>query len=154
MVKNLPVNAGDTRDADSIPGSGRSPGIGTGNPLQYSCLENPIVRAIWWATVYGVAERWIQLSTHPYTSSLPSCSLSESLYFDIFSCWISRGLMLSLDICSWGLLLCKPPTLKEKYSIERRSNVTVTLLGKSVGKTWAWRLPLETCFCHLRGEQS
>ena len=41
MVKNLPANAGDTRDASSIPGSGRSPGEGNGSLLQYSCLENP-----------------------------------------------------------------------------------------------------------------
>ena len=40
-VKNLPVNEGDIRDAGSIPGSGRSPGVGNGNPLQFSCLENP-----------------------------------------------------------------------------------------------------------------
>ena len=40
MVKNPPANAGEERDADSIPGSGRSPGVGSGNPLQYSCLEN------------------------------------------------------------------------------------------------------------------
>ena len=44
VVKNLPANAGDTRDACSIPGSGRSPGIGNGNPLQYSCLENSMDR--------------------------------------------------------------------------------------------------------------
>ena len=55
-VKNLPANAGDTRDAGLIPGSGRSPGEGNGNPLQYSCLENPMDRGAWWATVHGVAE--------------------------------------------------------------------------------------------------
>ena len=44
VVKNPPANAGDTGDADSIPVSGRSPGIGNGNPLQYSCLENPMDR--------------------------------------------------------------------------------------------------------------
>ena len=44
VVKNLPANAGDTRDPGSIPGSGRSPGGGNGNPLQYSCLENPMDR--------------------------------------------------------------------------------------------------------------
>ena len=44
VVKNLPANAGDLRDADSIPGSGRSPGEGKGYPLQYSCLENPMDR--------------------------------------------------------------------------------------------------------------
>ena len=53
MVKNLPAYAGDL---GSIPGSGRSPREGNGNPLQYSCLENPMDRGAWWATVHGVAE--------------------------------------------------------------------------------------------------
>ena len=53
MVKNLAANAGN---AGSIPGSGRSPGGGTGNPHQYSCLENSMDRGAWWATVHGVAE--------------------------------------------------------------------------------------------------
>ena len=56
MVKNPPANAGDVRDTDSIPGSGRSPGEGHGNPLQYSCLENPMDRGAWWATIHGVAK--------------------------------------------------------------------------------------------------
>ena len=67
MVKNLPANAGDIRDSVSIPGSGRSPGGGHGNPLQYSCLGNPMDRGVWWATVYWVAKsrtRLRQLSTH------------------------------------------------------------------------------------------
>ena len=51
MVKNLPANAGDARDIGSIPGWGRSPREGNGNPLQYSCLENPMDREAWWATV-------------------------------------------------------------------------------------------------------
>jgi len=52
-VKNLPASTGD---AGSIPGSGRSPGEGNGYPLQYSCLENSMDRATWWATVHGIAE--------------------------------------------------------------------------------------------------
>ena len=56
MVKNLPVNAGDVRDMGSIPGSERSPGGGHSNPFQYSCLENPMVRGHWQATVHGVAK--------------------------------------------------------------------------------------------------
>ena len=52
-VKNLPDNVGDMV---SIPGSGRSPGEGNGNPLQYSCLENPMGRGAWWATVHRVAK--------------------------------------------------------------------------------------------------
>ena len=55
VVKNLPANAGDIRNTASIPGSGRSPAEGHGNPLQYSCLENPMDRGAWWATVHGVA---------------------------------------------------------------------------------------------------
>ena len=66
-VKNLPANAGDVRDTGSIPGSGRSHGGGHGHPLQYSWLENPMVRAAWWATAHKIAESQTQLkwlSTH------------------------------------------------------------------------------------------
>ena len=56
VVKNPPANAGDTRDAASIPGPGRSPGRGNGNPFQYSCLKNPMDRGAWQATVHGVAK--------------------------------------------------------------------------------------------------
>ena len=55
-VNNPLVNAGDARNVGSIPGSGRSPGGGNSNLLQYSCLENPMDRA-WWATVRGVVKR-------------------------------------------------------------------------------------------------
>ena len=53
MVENLPANAGDT---GLIPGLGGSPGEGSGYPLQYSCLENPIDRGAWWATVHGITK--------------------------------------------------------------------------------------------------
>ena len=62
VVKNLSANAGDARDASLILGLGRSPGVGSGNLLQYSCLENSVDRGAWWATVHGTAESWIQLS--------------------------------------------------------------------------------------------
>jgi len=58
VVKNPSANAGDTRDAGSISGSGRSPGGGHGNPLQYSCLENPMDRGAWWDTVHGAAKSY------------------------------------------------------------------------------------------------
>ena len=54
VVKNPPANTGDIRDAGSIPGPGRSPGEGHDNPLQYSCLENPMDREAWWTTVCGL----------------------------------------------------------------------------------------------------
>ena len=56
MVKNLPASAGDARDVDLILGSGRFPGVGNGNPLQYSCLENSTDRGAWQTTVHGVAK--------------------------------------------------------------------------------------------------
>ena len=56
MVKNLPTNARDARVVSSAPGLGRSPGEGNRNPLQYSCLENPIDRGAWWATVHEVTK--------------------------------------------------------------------------------------------------
>ena len=56
MVKNPPANAGDGGDAGSILGSGRSPAVGNGNLLQYSCLENSMDRGCWWAIVNGVAK--------------------------------------------------------------------------------------------------
>ena len=70
VVKNPPVNAGDARILGSVPGLGRSPGEGHGNPLQYSCLENPMNRGAWWATVHGVAKSWMQLSMHAHNTSL------------------------------------------------------------------------------------
>ena len=78
MVKNLPGNIGDTRDAGSIPGSGRTPGEGNGNLLQCSCLENPRDRGAWWAAVYGVAQSWTRLSARKQTSQR-SCALERVL---------------------------------------------------------------------------
>ena len=66
MVKNSPTNAGDTRDICSVPGSGRSPGEGNDNPLQYSCLENSMDRGAWWATVHGFVKSQTRLSTYVY----------------------------------------------------------------------------------------
>ena len=61
-VKNTPVNARDVGDTGSIPGLGRSPGVGNGNLLQYSCLENSVDRRAWWATVQGMSKSQTQLS--------------------------------------------------------------------------------------------
>ena len=61
MVKNPPANAGDAGDKGLIPGWGRPPGGGHGNPLQYSCLENSMDRGAWWATVHGVTKSWTRL---------------------------------------------------------------------------------------------
>ena len=62
MVKNPPAKPGDTRDAGLIPGLGRSPGVGNNNPLYNSCLENPMGRGAWQATVHRATLGWTQLS--------------------------------------------------------------------------------------------
>ena len=68
VVKNPPVNAGNIRDMDLTPGLGRSPGGGHSNPLQCSCLENPMDRGAWWATVHRVTKSWTRLSNFTFFS--------------------------------------------------------------------------------------
>ena len=70
VVQNLSANAGDKKDAGSIPGHGRCPGVGNGNSLQYSCLENSTYRGAWWATVHGVPE-W-DTTEHTNTQTHPT----------------------------------------------------------------------------------
>ena len=80
MVKNPPARAGDATDMGSIPGSGRSPGGGHGNPLQYSCLENPMDRGAWRAIVHGVSKSQTQLSTHTCTVPFHCMYVPHLLY--------------------------------------------------------------------------
>ena len=73
MVKNPSAKAGDTRDVDSIPWSGRSPGVGNGNPLQSSCLENSMDRGAWWAKsmrFQRAGHNWVTENTYTYRPSL------------------------------------------------------------------------------------
>ena len=76
MVKNPAAKAGDTRDTGLIPGLERSPGVGNGNPLQYFCLENPMEREAWWATVYGITKSQTGLSMHAHKLNQVLISLS------------------------------------------------------------------------------
>ena len=89
VVKNLPANAGDSREASSVLGLERSLEEGNGNPLQYSCLENSMGRGACWATVHGVAESLIWLSSWAHTTHIAcqlfwkqSCSQLKML------CWL------------------------------------------------------------------
>ena len=95
VVKNRPA-AGDIRDVGSIPGSGRSPGRGHGNTLQYSSLEDPMDRGAWWATVHRVPKSWTQLSyKHAHITKLdPVKSTDQSLSDDL--CYVVKVVFLFL----------------------------------------------------------
>ena len=107
VVKNPPANVGDVRDSGSIPGLGRSPGGGHVNPLQYSCLENPMDRGSWQSMVHGVAksQTWLkQLSTHAWFV-LERCSFGSQREKVVVH-W--RDLQLDkLMFGRWGLWLCQ-----------------------------------------------
>ena len=85
VVKNQPASAGNARDVSLILGSGGSPGVGNGNPLQYSCLENSMDRGAWWITIHGVTKSRTRL-THIHTSTYQSVSfwvLELYLHFEL-----------------------------------------------------------------------
>ena len=79
VVKNLPANARDVVDVDSIPGSRRSPGGGNGNPLQHSCLKNPMNMGAWRATVQGLVKSQTRLTVHEPTLTYMSLQPLEDL---------------------------------------------------------------------------
>ena len=81
MIKNPPANAGDIRDVGSIPGLGGSSGGGNGNPLQYSCLENPMDRGAWW-----VAKSQTQLSACAHTHTHTNISIKMLNMLSLMSC--------------------------------------------------------------------
>ena len=140
VVKSLPAQAGDTRGADSIPRSGRSPGGGNGNPLQYPCLGNPTDRGAWRAAVRGVARRVGRDLTagHTHTPSdprdglcgvclhtacregLPQTSLSHSLE------------LIASPACLWTVVLGTPPPLVRWSHLLTRAGVA----GQTAQHCW------------------
>ena len=86
-VKKPPANAGDVKDAGSIPGLGRSPGGGSGNPLQYSSLENPTDRGAWWATTHRFAKSQTQRKQlSPHTKLLSNVLVSAEQWRESATC--------------------------------------------------------------------
>ena len=94
MVNNLPANEGNVRDADLISGSGRSPEEGNGTPLQYSCLESPMGRGAWQATVHGATKSQTWLSnwahTHTHTHTHTPLAYWSTFYNQVLS-WLASG---------------------------------------------------------------
>ena len=123
-MKNLPVNAEDAGDLGLIAGPGRSPGGGNGNPLLYSCLENPMDRGAWQATVHGVTKSQTWLSTHAWHLSLDKW-IMDLIYFK----WCIHSYHL-FSLTLW-------PTLFLIYQ----------LLGYSQSECWQASQRWEICFC-------
>ena len=97
VVKNLPANAGDVRDLGSVSEMGRAPGGREGNPLQYSCLGNPMDRGVWWAAVCGVTQSWTWLkwlSMCVQGSQFPFSILTLYKPCCLFRSWTSAWLLL------------------------------------------------------------
>jgi len=94
VVKNWPANAGDLRDTGSIPGLGRSPGEGHGNPLQYSCLRSPVDRGAWQATVHGVAKSWILLKQQSMHVHVQDCTVGTFQTWDWDPCSLASKSVL------------------------------------------------------------
>ena len=126
VVKNPPANAWGVSDVGSIPGLGRFPGGGNGNPLQYSCLENPMDREAWWATVHGAAKSQAQLS-----------NLAHSTYTHFFI-----GLFVFLLLSRMSCL----HTLQMNYlSVPSSANTFSHSVGVFLFCLW-FPLPLEVTF--------
>ena len=117
LVKNPAANAGDVRYAGSILGSGRSAGVGNGNPLQYSCLENPTDRGAWQATVHGITKSWAQLkwfSTHTHKIRYP-----ESVQF-------SRS-VVSDSLQPHGPQHARPPSITNSWSLLKLTSIELVI---------------------------
>ena len=99
MVKSLPANA---RDLGLIPGLGRFPGEANGNPLQYSCLENPRDRRAWWAAICGVAESRTRLSNFTFTFHFPALEKEMATHSSVLA-WRIPGTREPDRLPSMGL---------------------------------------------------
>ena len=98
VVKNPPANSEDAGNSDSIPGLGISPGVGNGKPLQYSCLENSMVRGAWRATVHGVTQNRTRLR---HWARRPDCLDLQCWHYHLRVVWV---LLDSVSGCQFPLL--------------------------------------------------
>ena len=130
VAKNLPANAGDTKDSDSIPGSGRSPGVGNGNLLQYFCLGNSLDRGTWLATVHGVTKSQTRLSNWTTNGCLSihvwgQLGLRGCGYVCIPSSWAALAELWFYSLYALGMQRGElSKNWREKRVLEIRTGVT------------------------------
>ena len=96
VVKNLPANGGDAREAGLTPGSGRAPGVGNGNPFRHCCLENSLDIGAWQATVYGVTKSHARLSVHALAFSKRRKQPSDKIFQQLKAFNLSGLLTISV----------------------------------------------------------
>ena len=155
MVKTLPPTGGDVGDNGSIPGLGRSPGEGDGNPLQHSCLGNPRDRGAWWATVYGLSKSrtqpggkqqhrdetdslYVTAATVPHQAALSRVQLSRRGINTSMRCDPCRTRPALLCLCLRDLMekaMAAPPVLLPGKSHGRRSLVGCSPWGREESDT-------------------
>ena len=127
VVKNPPVNAGDTRDVGSVSGLGRSPGRGNGNPLQYSCLENPMHRGAWQVIVHGIAKSRTWLSDWAQHTSMYNLGKWKLYYHQVkyFGIYLNALLYNPTQIKMTSLSKCHPRvtyiSAQEKWSHKKET---------------------------------
>ena len=126
-VENPPANAGDARDAGSVPGLGRLTGGGNGNPLQYSCLGSPVDRGAWRAPVHGVTESWMRLNTHVHTALTRDRSSNSHMYTRLYRHHTSP---------SQGIFLYKNSVIFQPHS-ELRKAIQEKPTNASRPSTWS-----------------
>jgi len=138
VVKNLPANTGDTRDAGLIPESGRTTGVGNGNPLQYSCLGNSMDRGAWWTMVHGSAKSRTWLSTHKHTHThahwianwcFTSLIWTNELHSICFHCCCS---VAQSCLTLWDPMDCSRPGLPVPQHLLGLAQVHVYCIGDSI----------------------
>ena len=107
MVKNPPANAGDTGAASSTPGSGRSPGVRNGHALQYSCLENPIYRGAWQATICRVKKNWTRLKQLNMQAAMcKSYGRVASIFTNVFAIIFILAILVGMQWRCIVILVC------------------------------------------------
>ena len=124
MIKNPYANAGNTGNVNSSPGLGKSPGKGHGNPLQYSCLKNPMARGAWWATVHGEPEEPGGLQSMGSQRSLAGYSPwgARGTWQATYSPWGHKGWTVLSTHTQQQVMACTRSKNKHKRERQRNGN--------------------------------